>query len=69
VNGDVSKPGEFPYRPLMTVRQAVALSGGYDTMRFRTSNPILDWADLKSGYEAFLTESSKDQVHCLLVKL
>ena len=31
VNGDVSKPGEHPFRPQMTVRQAVALSGGYDS--------------------------------------
>ena len=27
VNGDVSKPGEQAYRPLMTVRQAITLSG------------------------------------------
>ena len=68
VNGDVSKPGEFPYRPLMTVRQAVALSGGYDTMRFRTSNPILDWADLKSDYETFWTEFAKEQAHVWRLK-
>jgi polysaccharide biosynthesis/export protein len=68
VNGDVSKPGEFPYRPLMTVRQAVALSGGYDTMRFRTSNPILDWADLKSDYETFWTEFAKEQAHIWRLK-
>jgi polysaccharide export outer membrane protein len=68
VNGDVSKPGEFPYRPLMTVRQAVALSGGYDTMRFRTSNPILDWADLKSEYETFWTEFAKEQAHVWRLK-
>jgi polysaccharide export outer membrane protein len=68
VNGDVSKPGEFPYRPLMTVRQAVALSGGYDTMRFRTSNPILDWADLKTDYETFWTEFAKEQAHVWRLK-
>jgi polysaccharide export outer membrane protein len=68
VSGDVSKPGEFPYRPLMTVRQAVALSGGYDTMRFRTSNPILDWADLKSDYETFWTEFAKEQAHVWRLK-
>ena len=68
VNGDVSKPGEFPYRPLMTVRQAVALSGGYDTVRFRTRNPILDWADLKSDYESYWTEFAKEQAHVWRVK-
>ncbi len=40
VNGDVAKPGEQPFRPLMTVRHAVALSGGYDVLRLRTENPI-----------------------------
>src|ERR1700691_5246148 len=29
VNGDVSKPGEYPYRPSTTARQVVALAGGY----------------------------------------
>jgi polysaccharide export outer membrane protein len=29
VNGDVARPGQQVFRPLMTVRQAVALSGGY----------------------------------------
>src|SRR5947209_8453467 len=30
LNGDVAKPGAQPYRPGMTVRQAIALAGGYD---------------------------------------
>ena len=30
LGGDVLKPGEYRYRPEMTVRQAVALAGGYD---------------------------------------
>lgn len=40
LRGDVSKPGEQPYRPGMTVRQAVAVGGGYDLVRFRSGNPI-----------------------------
>ncbi|WP_245322823.1 polysaccharide biosynthesis/export family protein, partial [Bradyrhizobium valentinum] len=28
VNGDVSKPGEYPYRPAITARQLVAVAGG-----------------------------------------
>jgi polysaccharide export outer membrane protein len=63
VNGDVAKPGEYPYRARMTVHQVVALSGGYDIMRFRMNNPILDWADLKSDYESFWTEFAKEQAH------
>jgi polysaccharide export outer membrane protein len=64
VNGDVSKPGEQTYRPRMTVRQAVALSGGYDIMRFRTnSNPFLESADSRSEYESLWTEFAKEQAH------
>jgi polysaccharide export outer membrane protein len=48
VNGDVSKPGELTYRPKMTVRQAVALAGGLDVMRFRTRDPNLEEMDLRA---------------------
>jgi polysaccharide export outer membrane protein len=63
VNGDVSKPGEQAYRPLMTVRQAVALSGGYDVIRLRMNNPILETADLQAEYESLWTEYAKEQAH------
>jgi polysaccharide export outer membrane protein len=33
LTGDVAKPGEQQYRPGMTVRQAIALSGGTDEVR------------------------------------
>jgi polysaccharide biosynthesis/export protein len=64
VNGDVSKPGEQTYRPRMTVRQAVALSGGYDVMRFRTNNnSFLESSDFRSEYESLWTEFAKEQAH------
>lgn len=61
VNGDVSKPGEQPFRPGMTVRQAIALAGGYDIMHFRMDNPFLEQADFQSEYNAMWTEYAKDQ--------
>lgn len=63
VNGDVSKPGEQTYRPFMTVRQAVALSGGYDVIRLRMNNPILEAADLQAEYESLWTEYAREQAH------
>lgn len=63
VNGDVSKPGVQTYRPLMTVRQAVALCGGYEIMRFRMNNPFLESADLRSEYESLWADFAKEQVH------
>lgn len=56
VDGDVSKPGQHAYHPGMTVRQAIALSGGYDTMRFRAVNPILESSDLRSEHKSLLTD-------------
>jgi len=61
VNGDVSMPGQQVYRPLMTVRQAIALSGGYEIMRFRMNNPFLESADFRAEYESLWTEFAKEQ--------
>jgi polysaccharide export outer membrane protein len=61
LNGDVARPGEQPYRPGMTVRQAVSLAGGYDVMRFRMNNPLLEAADLKGEYESLWAEAVKEQ--------
>ncbi len=69
VNGDVSKPGEQPYRPLMTVHQAIALSGGYEIMRFRMNNPFLDSADFRSDYVSLWTEFAKEQARIWRLKM
>lgn len=61
VNGDVSKPGEQVFRPGMTVRQAIALAGGYDVMHFRMQNPFLEQADFQAEYNALWTEYAKNQ--------
>lgn len=61
VNGDVSKPGEVKFRSSLTVRQAVALAGGYDLMRFRLDNPFLQAADLESDMKAQAAEYAQLQ--------
>jgi polysaccharide export outer membrane protein len=62
VNGDVARPGQQPFHAFMTVREAVALSGGYDIMRFRINrSPFLESADLRSEYEGQWTEFVKEQ--------
>jgi polysaccharide biosynthesis/export protein len=68
VNGDVAKPGDQVYRPLMTVRQAIALSGGYDVTRLRMNNPILETADLRGELESLWTEYAKEQAHVWRLK-
>jgi polysaccharide biosynthesis/export protein len=59
LNGDVAKPGAQTYRPGMTVRQAIALAGGYDTMRFRSRDPFLDSSDFRADYHDLWTEFAK----------
>jgi polysaccharide export outer membrane protein len=61
INGDVSKPGEQQFRPGMTVRQAIALAGGYDVMHFRMKNPFLEQADFQAEYNSLWTEYAKNQ--------
>lgn len=51
LNGDVTQPGQQVYRPGLTVRQAVALAGGYEIMRFRAENPFLKSAALRDDYQ------------------
>lgn len=68
VNGDVSQPGERTYRPGMTVRQAIALAGGYDVMRFRTQNPLLDEADFRADYNSQWTNYVQQQATILRLK-
>ncbi|WP_108513923.1 polysaccharide biosynthesis/export family protein [Bradyrhizobium algeriense] len=68
INGDVSKPGEYPYRPATTVRQLVAVAGGYDIMRIRMNNPYLESADLRSEYASLWTELAKEQARMWRIK-
>ncbi|BAC51576.1 polysaccharide biosynthesis/export family protein [Bradyrhizobium diazoefficiens] len=68
INGDISKPGEYTYRPSMTARQLVAIAGGYDIMRIKMNNPYLESADLRSEYGSLWTEFAKEQAHMWRIK-
>lgn len=68
VNGDVSKPGEYPYRPFMTVRQAIAMSGGYDVPRMRMGHQPTELADLRSTYISLWAEIAKDRTQIWRIK-
>jgi polysaccharide export outer membrane protein len=68
INGDVSRPGEYPYRLSITARQLVAVAGGYDVMRIRMNNPSLESADLRSQYGSLWTELAKEQARVWRVK-
>lgn len=59
VVGDVSKPGEQPFRPGMTLLQAVALGGGYDIQHFRIANSLVEAVDLRAEHEVTWTEVAR----------
>jgi polysaccharide export outer membrane protein len=61
VDGDVGKPGPQPYRPGLTVRQAIATAGGFDVMRFRAKDPFLESSDLKGEYDSQWIEFAREQ--------
>ena len=68
VRGDVSKPGELPFRPGLTVRQVIALAGGYDVMRFRLENPFLQAYDLRAEYQDLWTDFARSQARAAVLK-
>jgi polysaccharide export outer membrane protein len=68
LNGDVSKPGEQPFRPGMTVRHAVAVAGGYDALQMRTQNSPFQRVDLRADYESLWTEFAREQARIWRLK-
>jgi polysaccharide biosynthesis/export protein len=68
VAGAVFNPGEQPYRPLLTVRQAIAVSGGPSLIRAQAANKGTDSVDLQRDYHALWTEYLKAHYHRERVK-
>lgn len=68
VKGGVARAGEYPFRPSMTVRTAVAVSGGYDILPVKVSNPYLDTAEFRGEYEALWLEFAKQQARVWRLK-
>ena len=58
VGGDVTRSGEQTYRPLMTVRQALATSGGYDP-RAAALGTFRDVIDLQAEFGALSISFAK----------
>ena len=68
VRGDIAKPGELVYRPGMTVRQVVALAGGYDLVRYRLDNPFMQASDLRAEYDSIWVDYARAEVHLAVLK-
>ena len=61
VSGDVARPGEIPYRPGLSVRQAAALVGGFDLVRFKLDNPLMQISDLNGEASGLWVDYAKSQ--------
>jgi polysaccharide biosynthesis/export protein len=66
--GDVAKPGELAFRPGLTARQAIALAGGFDIMRYRLVNPFTESADLKGRQDSLWTEMAKARIEVARIR-
>lgn len=63
VNGDVLQPGQHPYRPQMTVRHAIVLSGGVSTVRGRGANIGVEVVEVEREYRTTALALAREQVH------
>lgn len=63
VNGDVLQPGQHPYRPQMTVRHAIALSGGVSTLRGRSATMAVDVVEVEAEYRTTVLALAREHVH------
>lgn len=63
VNGDVLQPGQHPYRPQMTVRHAIALSGGVSTVRGRSATMGVEVVEVDREYRTTVLALAKEHVH------
>lgn len=68
LRGDVAKPGEQAFRPGMIVRQAIALAGGFDILRYRMNNPVLEAAELRAEYMSLWTSFAREQARLWRIK-
>jgi polysaccharide export outer membrane protein len=68
VNGDVLNPGQHAFRPSMTIRQLVALAGGYSSVRTRTATSSFDPIQLRHDYMEVAVDYTKEQIRVLRLK-
>lgn len=63
VAGDVYTPGAQAYLPRMTIRQAVAVAGGYSLLRARAPQTNADPNDLLRDYQSLWSDYTKEYFH------
>jgi polysaccharide export outer membrane protein len=62
VDGDVARPGEYRYRPGMTVRAAVAVAGGLDVTRGLGRLTAAQASEARADYGATAIDLARQQI-------
>ncbi|MEH3144372.1 MAG: polysaccharide export protein [Methylobacterium frigidaeris] len=60
VGGDVQAPGQYPFRPTMTVRHALALAGGVSLLRGRANSAGIDAVEFERERKSILLEYARE---------
>lgn len=68
VDGDVARPGEYRYRPEMTVRDAIALAGGLDTSSGTLRVTASQIAEARGDYGTAAIELARHEARALRLK-
>ena len=68
VTGDVLTPGQQAFRPMMTIRQAITVAGGFSLLRSRAGQTGLDPVDLRRDHDALWTDYLKEYFHALRIR-
>jgi polysaccharide export outer membrane protein len=68
LSGDVAKPGEYRFRPEMTVRDAIALAGGFDTLHNQARLSPAEISQARGEYGAASIEYARQRARTARVK-
>ncbi|UVF18400.1 polysaccharide biosynthesis/export family protein [Microvirga terrae] len=60
LTGDVANPGQQPFRPGMTIRQAITVAGGFGAGRAGLANPRLEAAQVRADMKALWVQLVND---------
>ena len=67
--GEIRKPGEISYRPGMTARQAIALSGGLDAPRLSATDPFIEAAGIRGERAELWSETVRTRARLARIEL
>jgi len=68
INGDVARPGEYPFRPGISIRQLIAVAGGFDILNFRASNPMVQLPEFRAERDTAWVELMRQEIQLAVLQ-